>query len=83
VLKGHKFALLRQGRESGSLPAGFIPFDEIKAAGRENEKAAVDDAAVAPWLLKEAVTWPSATLRAPYRPGGLTAVTVANLPCFL
>ena len=80
MLKGHHLPHRGEPNERRTFPTDVIAFDEIEAAGRQNEKSAIDQAAVAAGLLDEGGDRVALTLEGPVTPGGRTAVTVASLP---
>jgi hypothetical protein len=57
VLEGHHLAHVCELDQGLALPTGVVAVDEVEAAGREDEEATIDQAAVTPGFLGKTVTW--------------------------
>ena len=54
MLEGHQLASLGKVGKRLAFPAGLVALDKSMTVGRQDEKSAIDQTAIAPRLLDEA-----------------------------
>ena len=54
MLEGHHFAVGSETSQGRAFPRCLVAFNVIEYRGRQDEKSAVDQAAIAAWLLDKA-----------------------------